>query len=347
MSTRTWIPKLLLSAVPALLVPSHALGNSLTLTSQGVADGFTLSNFATTNPGYVGCCSGPFGVAVTSGGNILVSTGAGRTYLFNDSDGQTTGSALSSRASNSGTNAYATIGGQAYGTQNGRYVEFTAAGTVDHVLTGVTASPYLGMWGNPANGHILAASYSGIIDIDPLANGGAGSFRLVNTVLPDGVTVSADGLTVYAEVGGQIIGYSIATGAQTFASGNLPGLSGADGSGIISSANSLNGDIVINFNGNGVNSGGIGLLDPTTHMFTILATGGTRGDYVSPDTNNGTLFLDFSDTVERLSCGPDCSIGGVLPQPNPSAIPEPGTFALLGTGLSLLTAAVRRQRSKA
>ena len=34
-----------------------------TLTAAGMADGFTLTTFATTNPGNIGCCAGPFGVA--------------------------------------------------------------------------------------------------------------------------------------------------------------------------------------------------------------------------------------------------------------------------------------------
>jgi hypothetical protein len=294
----------------------------------------------------VGCCNGPFGIALTNNGSIYVSTGAGPSYVFADTDGQTTGSALFTRSSTSGTTAFATTDGNAYGAQGGRFVEFNNDGSVNHVLTGVTPTTDLGMWGNPLNGHIIASSSSGLIDIDPLANGGLGSFRVINSGLfPDGVTVSPDGLTAYVENNGTIQAYSIATGAllQTFSSFGT--LSSPDGSGVISSTNSLNGDIIVNFNGNGVTTGGVGLIDPSTSIFTVIAMGGTRGDYVSPDTNNGTLFMDYSDTVERLSCGADCSIGG--PPPPPSTVPEPGGLALLGTGLSILGAAVRRIRKMA
>jgi len=346
MAKRLWDLKLFVASLAAILAPGQAFGNSLALTSQGINDGFTLSTFATTDPGNTGCCNGPFGVAVTSDGNVLVSPVNGTSYVFADTDGQTPASALFSRSSNTGGAASAIAGGQTYGAQNGRYVEYNPDGTVNHILTGVSAAPDLGMWANPVNGHLISQSNEGLIDINPLANGGLGSFRVVNGgVFGDGVTVSEDGTTAYVEVGGQIVGYSIATGAQTFASGGFAALSGPDGSGIISSTNNLDGDIIVNFNGNGVNTGGIGLLDPNTRVFTVIATGGTRGDYVSPDTTNGTLFLDYSDTVERLSCGPNCSIGGTTTTGG-STVPEPGTLMLLGTGLTFLGAKVRRTRVK-
>lgn len=332
--------KLILPVAVFALVSTQAFGNGLTLTAAGVSDGFTLTTFTTLNPGDTGF--GPFGIAVASNGNVIISNWpTGKLYVFPDSDGQTTASALFTQPSNSGTTAYATAGGHPYGSQNGRFVEFNSDGTVNHTLTGVTAGPSLGMWGNPVNGHIIATSSSGLIDIDPLANGGTGSFRVITAGgNGDGVSVSPNGMTAYVEQGGQINGYDIASGNMVFSSGPLVGLSGADGSGVISSTNSLNGDLIINFN-----SGGIGLMDPATKTFTVIANGGNRGDYVSPDTNNGTLFLDYSDTVERLSCGADCSIGGPPPPP-PSNTPEPGTLALFGTALLGVAMLLRRQRAK-
>jgi hypothetical protein len=76
------------------------------------------------------------------------------------------------------------------------------------------------------------------------------------------------------------------------------------------------------------------LLDPTKangdpSQFVIIANGGTRGDFVSPDTSNGTLFLSQNEQVARLSCGPGCSIGG-------PSVPEPSTLVLLVTALAAL-----------
>ena len=55
---------------------------TLALTPDGIADGFVLSTFATTNPGNTGCCNGPFGLGVNSAGNVLVNTGSGTLYVF-------------------------------------------------------------------------------------------------------------------------------------------------------------------------------------------------------------------------------------------------------------------------
>lgn len=86
------------------------------------------------------------------------------------------------------------------------------------------------------------------------------------------------------------------------------------------------------------NNGTVGLINHLTGLETIIATGGARGDLVSPDTSNGTLLLSTSNTMYRLSCGPNCAIGSV------GNVPEPTTVGLMALGLAGFLVQRRRGR---
>ena len=187
-----------------------------------------------------------------------------------------------------------------------------------------------------SSGHIIATTDSGqLVDITPGANAGAGSARVIATPGTgfDGVSVNAAGTQAIIENSGLIQVYDIATGAllHTYNPGNSP-----DGTGVISGG-PLSGQIIANGN-----NGTIVLIDPSGNgglgSFTTIASGGTRGDYTAADPN-GTLFLDYSDIVARLSCGAGCSIGGGTP-----GVPEPVTLSIPGTGLLGLALARRSHR---
>jgi hypothetical protein len=60
---------------------------------------------------------------------------------------------------------------------------------------------------------------------------------------------------------------------------------------------------------------------------SLLASGGTRGDFVSPDPSSGTLFISQMERMDRLGCGPGCSIGV-------GAVPEPSTWAMMILGFA-------------
>jgi hypothetical protein len=108
-----------------------------------------------------------------------------------------------------------------------------------------------------------------------------------------------------------------------------------DGTGVIQGNNQFSGDIIANDN-----DGTVKLLDPVHSTVVTIASGGTRGDYVGLDLTNGSLFLTQSDSVYRLTGGPNCSF---TPPPPPSGVPEPAALTLIGTGL-VAFGLIRRRR---
>jgi len=302
-------------AVVVLLAVKQEAQASLILTPAGIADGFSLSVFASGIPN--NGSFGPMGIATTSSGNVLVTDFGGSppgTYSWNDVDGQTLGTALalsSVGTSNFGiTNAQGKIYSVDFGVGNINLLNNNGSfNSVFLALPGGTNGSGNGITTNPVNGHIYVDSGNGINDIDPVTK----SVRHINNVIGDGITVSADGNTVYVAVGGSVIGYNTTTGLATGFSVNI---SGADGVGIIQpGSGAFSNYLVVNTNG-----GLVDLVNPTGTSVITIASGGSRGDFVGVDNNNGTLFLTQTDSVYRLSCGPGCGFTTITPEPGASAL---------------------------
>jgi hypothetical protein len=329
-----------LFAVSLLGVSIPQAHAQLTLTPAGVTDGFTLSTFVGGYSFGGGIAYGPLAQGILPNGTVVTgSFGDSKIYVFNDVDNQTLSSAISATTYVPTTGnpqwAMATAGGQVYGAQiqASQIMQFSNGGTFAPM--GPVGSPVrsltdnLGLWGDPVNGHLIAASSQGLVDITP----STGSFGVINANLfPDGVTVSPDGTKIYAALNGNVIEVDMTTG-NVLATFNGQGR-GPDGTGVLIGG-LFNGDIVVNNN-----DGTVGLIDPTVGTETIIANGGTRGDFVSADTNNGTLFLSQLQAVDRLGCGPGCSIS-VSP-----GVPEPSTWAMMLLGFAGLGFAFRKSRRK-
>ena len=317
----------IVACVASVAAPASA---ALTLTAAGIADGFSLSKFYSDNRYY-----GILQATTTSSGKVITTSYDGDSIqLFNDSDGQTIASMLNSVSVASKGQSYgiATVGGHTYFSPGfgGQYYEVNPTTLA---LTPLTLStpviPYLGLWANQTNGHLLSSSYSGIVDINPLT----GAVRILGTPGGfDGITVSPDGTKVYGANGSFLLGYDIATGAQVL-SANVG--RGIDGTGVISGTQ-FDGYIVANNN-----DGTVGLINPITGVETIIADSGSRGDFVGPDLTNGSLFLSTADSTWRLAIAGG-AIGGPVTPPV-GGVPEPSTWAMLLTGFGLAGATLRRR----
>ena len=77
-------------------------------------------------------------------------------------------------------------------------------------------------------------------------------------------------------------------------------------------------------------------------LYTVIATGGARGDFVGPDLTNGTLFLASADAEERLGIA-----GGCIGAACTTSVPEPASLAFFVGGIAGLAALSRRRKAKA
>ena len=305
---------------------AHPAQAGLALTAAGIADQFTLSNFLSGGSGYsfLGAANLPDGTLAVGGFS------PGTIYKFADSDGQTKANALSSVAF-AGEIDLATAGGQAYAaSRNTGFYQVSNNLTLTQITPGPAATAFEGIAGNPVGGHLIIRSSGGLIELNPLT--GINRLIAIPPAGADGVSVSADGKTVYVAIfgGSEVQGYDIATGALVFDSKNLPG--GPDGTAVIIGGD-FDGSIVVNNN-----DGSVGLIDVIDRTETIIATGGTRGDFASPDLNNGSLLLFEDDSAWRLGIKGGGIGGGGTP------VPEPASAMLFGIGVLAIRFARRKAR---
>jgi len=317
--------------VSALLSVCGTASAGMVLTAAGTAQGFGLSTFATGFPSNSGNSIGPLGLAVTSSGVLIGDWANGTVYRFaSDVDGQTAAGATAtiSYGGQGSVHGMGQLGDTVYmnSQSNGTLLQLNPDGTFNQTIVG-GFSDANGVVVNPVTGHVYIANSNGIYDVNPITKT---KTLFVSQTGQDGLTISADGSILYAEVNGHIIGYNTSTAAKVFDSGFISG--GPDGT--VIGQGPLLGNIFVN-----TNNGNLIEVNLTTLTETIIGTGGTRGDFVTVDTTNGSLLVTQTSTVLRLT--PPAG-GFTSPVPEPSTI-LPGIMSAFAIGL----ACWRRQRRKA
>ncbi len=305
--------------------PAHA---GMALTTAGTNAGFTLTTFVDGFPTTGPVCCGPLGIAFPSSGGVLVSDYPGNLRLFSDTDGQHAGDVTPAQNYGSGNpTGLVALGGYVYLAEQpaGQIVRLNNDGTFSqnvvslYFATGIAADPVTSLLyaTSPFGGS------PGVYSIDPAAS--TPTATLFASGGFDGLTVDVSNRIIYASgFDGYIRGFSLTSGSQVFVSAtSIPG--GIDG--VALGTGGLAGKLFVN-----TNAGTVYQYDRADDSLLLIASGGSRGDFVTADPN-GTVLLTQYDSILRLTAPQGSGFGDA---------PEPGTVVMLLSGLGVLAFRKRR-----
>jgi len=200
-----------LSSLGTLAIPMGEVYAAASLTAAATTDGYALSTFVSGIPsnGVVG----PVGVINTAGGNIMISGYAnGQIRVFGDTDGQVWTSGVAAGTAYGGNNVagLATLGGNFYAAKqaSGEVVTIDAAGNQTGVIANIGFATSI--IGNSATNRLYVGNTGQIFAVNPINN----AVSVFANAGADGLTLSADGSTLYAAIisgvnSGHILGFDL------------------------------------------------------------------------------------------------------------------------------------------
>ncbi len=211
------------TAISAVVAAGGAARADLALTAAGVDAGFSL---ATSSSGYKdsngnGTGVGPLGVGFTSGGGMVVSYYNDNALVFygSSSNNQTVSANGTIVTGFPTVTGIATNSGSIYVADQGAgsILRLNANGTYNSTLTTGLGSA-TGVAFNPSTGQIYVSNLAGtIFTVNPTTGAKTPFITGIDPhYAPDGLSVSPDGSTLFAEVAQHILGYSTTTGKQVF-----------------------------------------------------------------------------------------------------------------------------------
>jgi len=315
-------------ATIAWSIPAHA---AIALTPAGIAQGLKLTTFASGYPNTDEV--GPLGVAFTTSGGVLTTDKLGNMRLFPTSaDNQLASSApVTQNYGLNGATGLAHFGTHIYMSRQGSgdVVEVNQDGTFKQTI--LTGLPYAtGIIANPVSGHLYVSTIgiNAVYDVDPIAK----TKTLFANGDVDGLTVSADGKTLYL-IGenGVITGYDTTSKAVVFAPLTVsPFIDGA-----VIGRGTLAGNMFVN-----TRDGKIIEVNLASKVQTTIADGGSRGDFAYADANNNSLLFTQTDSIVRLA---EANVGAV---PLPAGVWAGALTGLGGLIVSRRGAAKRARAAK-
>lgn len=317
------------AAMSLALVAANPASAGMALTTAGTNAGFSLSTFIDGFPTTGPICCGPLGIAFPSSGGVLVSDYPGNLRLFSsDTDGQHASDVIPSQNYGFGNPAgLVSLGNYVYLAEQpaGLIVRLNNDGTFSrnvvslYFATGISADPVTSL----LYATTPFGDSAGIYSVDPNATTPVATLFAAGGF--DGLTIDAASRIIYtAGFDGYIRGFSLTTGSQVFVSAtSIPG--GIDG--VALGTGGLAGKLFVN-----TNAGTVYQYDRADDSLVLIASGGSRGDFVTTDPN-GTVLLTQYDSMLRLTASEGSGFGDA---------PEPGTVALLLGGLAALAVGRRR-----